>query len=53
MDWEGPASIAINISSQLKMEVMAYWVDQMIRYMDALASTATDAYIQKQTCIVV
>jgi hypothetical protein len=31
----------------------AYWVDQMIKYMDALASTATDAYAQKQICIAV
>jgi hypothetical protein len=31
----------------------AYWVDQMIRYMEELASTATDAYVQKHTCIAV
>lgn len=30
-----------------------YWVDQMIRYIPALATTAMATYTQKHTCIVV
>jgi hypothetical protein len=30
-----------------------YWVDQIIRYIPALATTAMATYTQKHTCIVV
>jgi hypothetical protein len=41
------------ISTVIEDTPITYWVDQMTRYIDALAITATDAYIQKHTCMAV